>query len=139
MFNFIQNKVIGLQCWNWGIFKCDRYFLQSFVKSFTKESRYEFHWFHENSVLCYTLWKILHNVEKRKISSNQLFSNFFSKSLTFTEFLPKMCETKLQQFPHCVLYARLTVFDKNFVKTTSFLIKSLWISKRFDEKKNRWE
>ena len=37
-------------------------------------------------------------------SSNQLFSNFFSKNVAFTKFSPKMCETKLQQFPHCVSY-----------------------------------
>ena len=31
------------------------------------------------------------------------FSNFFSKIVTFTKFLPKMCETKSQQFPHCTV------------------------------------
>ena len=30
-----------------------------------------------------------------------LFSDFFSKNVTFTKFLLKMSETKLQQFPHC--------------------------------------
>ena len=41
----------------------------------------------------------LHSVEKREIlshleniSSNQLFSNLFSKTVTFTKFLPKMCD-----------------------------------------------
>ena len=45
----------------------------------------------------------LHSVEKREIlchqkniSSNQLFSNLFSKIVTFTEFLPKMRE---REFP----------------------------------------
>ena len=43
----------------------------------------------------------LHSVEKQKIyshrknfSSNQLFSNFFSKNVTFTKFLPEMSESK---------------------------------------------
>ena len=70
-----------------------------------------------------------HNVEKRKIwshqkniSSNQLFSNFFSKSITFTEFLPKMCETKSRQFPHCVgcMIATFFVLLKDF----KFSVKS---------------
>ena len=29
-----------------------------------------------------------------RISSNQLFSNFFSKNVIFTKFLPKMCDSK---------------------------------------------
>ena len=37
-----------------------------------------------------------------KISSNQLFSNFFSKTITFTKFLRKKCEREFLQFPHCV-------------------------------------
>ena len=38
-----------------------------------------------------------------KISSNQLFSNFFcKKDVTFTKVLPEMCVSKLQQFSHCV-------------------------------------
>ena len=47
----------------------------------------------------------MHSVEKREIlsphrkniSSNQLFSNFFSKTVTFTEFLPKMREREFRQ------------------------------------------
>ena len=34
--------------------------------------------------------------------AKMLFSNFFSKNVTFTKFLPKVRETKFQQFPHCV-------------------------------------
>ena len=30
----------------------------------------------------------------KKISSNHLFSNFFSKTVTFTKFLPKMRESE---------------------------------------------
>ena len=33
---------------------------------------------------------------QRKISSNQLFSNLFSKTVTFTKFLPKLRE---REFP----------------------------------------
>ena len=48
------------------------------------------------------------SVEKREIlchqkniSSNQLFSNLFSKTVTFTKFLPKMRESKFPEFSHC--------------------------------------
>ena len=44
--------------------------------------------------------KMKNLVSPKNISSNQLFSNFF-KNVTFTNFLPKMCETKSQQFPLC--------------------------------------
>ena len=37
----------------------------------------------------------------RKISSNQLFSKFFSKTIAFTKFLRKKCEREFLQFPHC--------------------------------------
>ena len=36
-----------------------------------------------------------------KISSNQLFSNFLSKTIGFTKFLRKKCEKEFLQFPHC--------------------------------------
>ena len=49
----------------------------------------------------------LHSVEKReilsqwkKISSNQIFSNFFSKTITFTNILRTKCEREFLQFPH---------------------------------------
>ena len=68
-------------------------------------------------------WKIY--CHQKNISSNQLFSNFFSKNVAFTKFLPKMSESeipwfrnkcldfteflrqigdssKFTQFPHCV-------------------------------------
>ena len=57
----------------------------------------------------------VHSVEKReilshwkKISSNQLFSNFFLKNVIFMKFLTKMCETTSQQFPHCAADTLLT-------------------------------
>ena len=60
-----------------------------------KNANWPFYWynrFHEkskehNTVQC-TQW-------------NQLFSNFFSKNVTFTKFLPKKCEREFPQFPHC--------------------------------------
>ena len=52
--------------------------------------------------------KAWHSVEKwkiychpKKISSNQLFSIFFGKNVTFTKFLLKKCDSKFPQFPHC--------------------------------------
>ena len=53
----------------------------------------------------------------------------FSKDVTFTKFLPKMCETKLQQLSHCdtVLCCFSTLFCgirslKNFVQKDNFLL-----------------
>ena len=50
-----------------------------------------------------------HSVEKLEFCSrrknnswNQFFSNFF-KTLTFTNFPPKMCESKFPSFPHCAV------------------------------------
>ena len=40
--------------------------------------------------------------QRKKNSSNQLFSNFFSKTIAFTKFLRKKCEREFLQFPHCV-------------------------------------
>ena len=37
----------------------------------------------------------------KNISSNHLFSNFFSKHVAFTKFLPKMRESKFPKLPHC--------------------------------------
>ena len=40
---------------------------------------------------------------QKNISSNQLFSDFFSKNVDFTENLPKKCEIKFLKFPHCTV------------------------------------
>ena len=40
--------------------------------------------------------KLKNLLSPKNISSNQLFSKFFSRNVTFTKFLPKMCETKSQ-------------------------------------------
>ena len=47
-----------------------------------------------------TVWK--KNSPQKNISSNQLFSNLFSKTAIFTEFLPKLREREFPKFPHCV-------------------------------------
>ena len=59
----------------------------------------------------------VHSVEKREIlshwkeiSSNQLFSNFFSKTIAFTNFLRKKCEREFLQFPHCVMNVHIPEF-----------------------------
>ena len=47
-----------------------------------------------------------------KNSSNQLFSNFFSKTIAFTKFLRKKCDREFLQFPHCVKNSTLNWFDE---------------------------
>ena len=87
--------------------------------------------------MCVFLIHTVHSVEKRKIwshqkyiSSNQLLSDFFSKNVTFTNFLPKMCETKLLERKFQILHA----FEKTFVKLRQFIssniIRSQLISRR---------
>ena len=41
------------------------------------------------------------SLTEKKNSSNQLFSNFYSKTIAFTEFLRKKCKREFLQFPHC--------------------------------------
>ena len=45
----------------------------------------------ENTITI-TVWKLREFSLTKNISSNQLFSNLFSKTVTFTKFLPKMHE-----------------------------------------------
>ena len=40
------------------------------------------------------------SLKLKKISSNQLLSDFFSKFIAFTKFLGKKCEREFLQFPH---------------------------------------
>ena len=44
-------------------------------------------------------WKIYSH--RKNISSNHLFSDFFSKNVAFANFLPKMGESKFLKLPHC--------------------------------------
>ena len=53
---------------------------------------------------CVEKWKIYS--DWRKISSNQLFSTFFSKTVTFTKFCPKCVRVKIRNF-HTVQYSIL--------------------------------
>ena len=75
-------------------------------------SCYDKNCFDENS-LKYVLQIVLQyysqygKTSPKNISSNQLFSNYFSKNVTFTKFLPQMCETKLQKIStlwHCAYH-----------------------------------
>ena len=61
-------------------------------------------------------WTHVHSVEKLEILShqsffswNQLFSNFFSKYVTFTKFFYKKCEREFLVFPHCVTSCKNSV------------------------------
>ena len=58
--------------------------------------------FHNNCTWC-TVRENENLLSLKKISSNQLFGDFFSKTVTFTKYLPKMRESKFPYFPHCVV------------------------------------
>ena len=60
-------------------------------------------------------WK---NSQQKNISSNQLFSNFFSKNGAFTKFLSKMYERKFPKFPHCAptLFLAKISWNERFTK-----------------------
>ena len=53
----------------------------------------------ERKILSVEILKIYSH--RKLFSSNQLFSNFFSKTVTYTKFLPKIRESELLYFPHC--------------------------------------
>ena len=63
-------------------------------------------WFHGNysnnrkvsTAQCGKTWNYL---SLKKNSSNQLFSNVFSKTIAFTKFLRIKCEREFLHFPHC--------------------------------------
>ena len=68
-----------------------------FTKFFTKWG--------QNSAI--SKFSTIHSVEnwmifsQRFFSSNQVSSSFFCKTITFTKFLPKKCESKFPKFLHC--------------------------------------
>ena len=106
----ISNKIVRLICYEafcWNSVKMiswrDRIILRVIL---TKDF-----WINDMSFYC-TVWKIeKFTVTQKKNSSNQLFSIFFSKYVTFTKFFSKMCDSKFPQFPHCVLiYSHLKKF-----------------------------
>ena len=78
--------------------------------------------FHTHS----TVWKNeKFSLTEKKFSWNQLFSNFFSKTVTFKKFCPKKREREFPQFSHCVqctlwknekfTYSRVWTFPKKLV------------------------
>ena len=74
----------------------------------------------------------------KNISSNQLFSTFFSKNVAFTEFLLKMRESQFPWFPHCVLWKlkKFTLAEKNssIHLFSDFLSKNVTFTKFFPKK-----
>ena len=57
-------------------------------------SRFVTFFFNQNICCCTQCGKMKNLLSPIKISSNQLFSIFFSKSITFTKFLSKKCDSK---------------------------------------------
>ena len=57
----------------------------------------------------------------KKISSNQLFSKFFSITVTFTIFLAKMRESEVPQFPHCATMFLSNNFARDIVEKWEML------------------
>ena len=87
------------------------------MKSILFQKNYTENWFHEifsqrfretNLVVSYSQCERVEKQEIlyhwKKISSNQLFSNFYSKTNAFTKFLRKKSEREFMQFPYCALW-----------------------------------
>ena len=83
-----------------------------FDKNFVKAKFLLKSWFHEffgerefrvffHTAQCGKMKNLL---SPKNISSNQLFSNFFSKNGAFTKFLPKKRESKFPELSHCALW-----------------------------------
>ena len=70
-------------------------------------------------------------VSPKNISSNHLFSNFFSENVTFTKFFPKMCSNT--QCSILQKNEKFTVTEKKFVKSTLQQIITLF-SRNFCQK-----
>ena len=74
-----------------------------------------------------TVWKNeKFSLTEKKISSNQLFSDFFSKTIAFTKFLRKKCEREFLQFPHCEC---VRVNFRNFQTACVLCIHSVELTK----------
>ena len=69
-----------------------------------------------------TVWKNEKFSLTKKIfrQINSLSSDFFSKNITFTKFLEKMCETNSQQFSHCAVWKneKFSLTEKQFRQIT---------------------
>ena len=101
MFSVRKMEIYCHKHFNYNYFVKVTFLLKKILKSWFDEifngSQY-FLFFHTVTAQC---GKMKNLVSPKNISSNQLFSDFFSKNVTFKKFLAKMCETRLQQFPHC--------------------------------------
>ena len=110
---------------------------------------------------CATVWKNNKFSLAEKNSSNQLFSDFFSKTIAFTKFFQKKCERialwKSWKFTLTPFWQKIResnvftapqcrnsgnslshLFDKKFVKIT-FLLKKKLLKRRFHEIFFQWE
>ena len=67
-----------------------------------------------------------------KISSNQLFSDFFSKTITFTKFLRKKYEREFLQFPHTVRSERFFVKAKTPLQILQKFCKKNYINAKVE-------
>ena len=68
------------------------------------------------------------NSLSQKNSWNQLFSNFFSETVTFTKFLPKKRESKFLKFSQCY---KITVWKNEKFTSTQFFPSNQFIAKFF--------
>ena len=67
------------------------------------------------------VWKNEKLTLTKKISSNQLFSTFFSKTITFTKFFCQKCvRVNFRNFHTKISH----LFDRNFVKATFLKLSS---------------
>ena len=78
--------------------------------------------------------KTRNSLSLKKISSNQLFSNFLSKTIAFT----KICEREFLRFPHWAVL-RLKIFReiKSMSIVTSLVKALIWRKKCWLLRKNR--
>ena len=97
-------------------------------------------WFHEiTSFYSHDSEIKLREIQFTIFLSNQLFSSFFSKTVTFTKFLPKKWESTFPLFPHCVHVAfSSTVWKFRKFTHTHFLLKK-FLKSWFHEKRFQWE
>ena len=64
--------------------------------------------------------KMINLLSPKKISSNQLFSYFISKTVIFTKFLQKKCESKFPKFTPALCWQKFREsngFDKEITKS----------------------
>ena len=88
-------------------------------------------------------WKIF--------SSNNLFCDFFSKTIAFTTFLRKKCEREFLQFPHCgsvsVNFRNFYTLHRSLFEIVrqinsfiySFICKNVVFTKFLQKKRKMWD